>query len=403
MLVRHNTQLLEQAVDLLVKRAAIPTLEAEAAAQDKIARATGFRRMATGAAVAFAAIGLGIGAALFFDRGDTKIAEEAPKQPKQTDRVHPDDRIADVEKKPRIDDGKEIPVPPSKPIAIPPEKPVTIPDKPDVKTVEFTKFVNRDVQLMGGTWRLTSGHFFRDENDVMWENAWCYTRQVVNGVDVNIELVNRVSPSAKPQAPISSGATLASVGLNDDTALNLATECPWLDGVSFRRSDFAEGIARRTEREKAQEFVVKDGWDALGGDFMNMPMRNVSFEDCQTQCNRNDRCMALTYNKKFRACFLKGSATVLVRNIDAATAARRVVEAALQYSSLVFATNTVVVGHSYSNTEMGYADCISACSTAEVCVGFNFDSKNRMCALMDNVVSSSKFTGVESGLKATAN
>lgn len=56
MLVRHNTALLEKAVDLVVKQAAIPTLEAEAAAYDRMARANAFRRMMTGAAVAIAAV-----------------------------------------------------------------------------------------------------------------------------------------------------------------------------------------------------------------------------------------------------------------------------------------------------------------------------------------------------------
>ncbi|WP_206527303.1 hypothetical protein, partial [Mesorhizobium sp. M7A.F.Ca.CA.001.08.2.1] len=61
MLVRHNTKLLEQAIDLQIKRSAIPTLQAEAAAHDKIARANAFRRMASGAAIAMAAIGIGVG------------------------------------------------------------------------------------------------------------------------------------------------------------------------------------------------------------------------------------------------------------------------------------------------------------------------------------------------------
>ncbi|ESX80678.1 hypothetical protein X759_12165 [Mesorhizobium sp. LSHC420B00] len=61
MLVRHNTTLLEQAVDLAVKRSAIPTLQAQAAAQEKTARATAIRRMATGGAIAVAAVGIGLG------------------------------------------------------------------------------------------------------------------------------------------------------------------------------------------------------------------------------------------------------------------------------------------------------------------------------------------------------
>ncbi len=59
--VRHNTTLLEQAVEHVVRRAAIPAIHAEAEALHKRARATSFRRLATGGAVALAAVGIGLG------------------------------------------------------------------------------------------------------------------------------------------------------------------------------------------------------------------------------------------------------------------------------------------------------------------------------------------------------
>ncbi|TGQ96512.1 hypothetical protein EN847_33450, partial [Mesorhizobium sp. M1C.F.Ca.ET.204.01.1.1] len=92
MLVRHNTALLEKAVDLVVKQAAIPTLEAEAAAYDRMARANAFRRIMTGLAVAVAAVGIGYGAALFFGR-EAKLPHVVVDKPldKRADRIEPPD------------------------------------------------------------------------------------------------------------------------------------------------------------------------------------------------------------------------------------------------------------------------------------------------------------------------
>lgn len=397
MQVRHNTQLLEQAVDLLVKRSAIPTLEAEAAAQDKIARATAFRRVATGAAIAIAAIGLGLGGALLFRHVDERVTEQAAKLPKQTEKVSSQSGKQVSETATRIEPKTTAPVPAPKPDIPAPAR------EPEVVTVDYTKFINRDVRVLGTTWTVTSGHHFKSDKDTTWEKAWCYTRRIVAGVDVNIDLVVRSSPAATPQAPISPGATLASAGLNDASAIELATHCAWLDDVSFKGSEFKPSIDKQQEIDSVQEFISKDGWDALGNDLPNMPLRNISFDQCQNQCKSNSSCFALTYNKKYNACFMKNGAAILVRSDEATMAARRIVENSLQYSTLVFAKDTVVVGHSYSSSEVSHADCIAACAANQTCVGFNFDSQNRICSLMDRVESASEFKGVASGLKASTN
>ena len=59
--IRHNTALLEQALELVVQRAAIPSKQAEAEAAERRARAVARRRLATGAAIALAAVGIGLG------------------------------------------------------------------------------------------------------------------------------------------------------------------------------------------------------------------------------------------------------------------------------------------------------------------------------------------------------
>jgi hypothetical protein len=109
----------------------------------------------------------------------------------------------------------------------------------------------------------------------------------------------------------------------------------------------------------------------------------------------------VTYNKKHRACFLKSDASILVRSDEATMAARKVLEPSITLSTLVFASDTVVVGQSYASAVADHTECVLACAKDQACAGFNFDAKNRMCSLMGSAEASSPFKGVESGLKAS--
>ncbi|TPI67273.1 hypothetical protein FJ420_16450 [Mesorhizobium sp. B3-1-3] len=100
---------------------------------------------------------------------------------------------------------------------------------------------------------------------------------------------------------------------------------------------------------------------------------------------------------------MKGDASILVRAPDAAAAAKASVASKVQLSSLVFYKNTVVVGDSYSNEPGSYANCVLACAADQKCQGFNFDSPNNMCSMLDQVSSLSVFKGVQSGSKAAGN
>ncbi|RVA74181.1 PAN domain-containing protein, partial [Mesorhizobium sp. M7A.F.Ca.CA.001.11.2.1] len=270
-------------------------------------------------------------------------------------------------------------------------------------TFDFVKFANRQVTYAGSTWQLESGHHFDSEKAPTWDTAWCYTRKLANtGVEVQVSLVNRPSPTSKPEAPVSSIETLSSVGLDDNSARELASRCLWLDEASFAPSDFDMDNKRKEAAVAAEELSVRqDGWDAIGNDLPGMPAWNVTLEQCQSQCEADRRCLALTYDKKHAACFMKSNGSILVRSPDAVMAAKGAIKANLQYSSLVFGKDTVVVGGAYANVRSGYADCVLACAADQRCLGFNFDGPNKMCAMLDNVTSSSPFKGVTSGVKAT--
>jgi PAN domain len=400
-LVRHNTKFLEEAIDLQVKRAAIPTLAAEAAAHDKIVRANAFRRMMTGGAVAVAAVGIGLGAALFWERQHRPIsADFPPANPpvvvhedsgKVSDRLQPSETI-DEEGKTTRPKSRDVELPQDNKAQTPPEDP----QSPDIPTVDFNKFLTREIDWGGAHWTLVSGHHFSDEKDPTWDRAWCYTRRLVNGVDVNVDLVNRPSPTARPQAPAAPGTTLTSIGLNDETALDLASKCAWLDGSNFASTDY-DAPSGRVPAPK-DELVVQEGWDALGSDLPGMPIRNVTIDVCRSDCQANSSCMAFTYNNKFRACFLKGNAAVLIRSPDATTAAKATISGNLKYSDLALAAHKALIGDMLTTGRMSYSECVLACATNDQCAGFNSNS-NTFCTLFSRVTLETTNNDFASGRK----
>ena len=401
MLVRHNTTLLEQAVDLAVKRSAIPTLQAQAAAQEKTARATAFRRMATGGAIAVAAIGIGLGIKLgLWDKSLPKPVN-IPILERPAARTVPND------------DPAPVPIPTPKP-AQPDAPRADVPAKPDIVTVDFNKFATKNVEFQGNSWELTSGHHFKDENDETWDTAWCYTRRNVNGVDVNVSLAGRAGPSSAPVGPVAPAQTLQLVGLNDATAVDLATKCAWLDGRTFTSAEVIPNQYREQavpvptqtpapEVDPDSGFVVMAGWDAIGNDLPDMPIRNISSEQCQSACDSDYKCLAVTYNTKFQACFMKGDASLLVKSDESIMAAKKVVESNLRRSNLVFATKTEIFGISYWSAALRYPDCILQCANDNSCVGFNFRKKESACVLFNRITESAGNAAVASGIKSVAN
>ena len=180
--VRHNTTLLEEAVAHIVRRAAIPTIEAEAAALHKRSRALAHRRLATGAAIALAAVGIGLGVFFGTRSRSPHIVVAAKEDAKGPPPAKMPDRAPER-------------VPSPAPIA----NPAPSANQPATHapiTTKYTLFNEEDVTLLGKTWRLEAGHFFADATQKSWEYAWCHTSMLVDGVEIRVELVYRASPDA---------------------------------------------------------------------------------------------------------------------------------------------------------------------------------------------------------------
>jgi hypothetical protein len=269
--VRHNTALLEKALEHVVRQASIPSIEAEALAHEKMARAQGFRRLATGAALGVAAVGIGLGIWLAYPAyrgaGDT-IAKADTTNTTEGQPADPNKQGAEPGTEPAET------VPPKSDISevqqTTPEAPVV----PDVVTTNYTIFNTHTVSVAGRSWEVTAGHFFENEADKQWKHAWCYTEHRSDGLVVKVDLANRETSVAQPIAPIASAQTLQKAGLSSLEALTIAAKCPWQDEKVYTVREFTStpGKSNPFEPEETTYKLVSnkllvDG--SIGTDFLD--------------------------------------------------------------------------------------------------------------------------------------
>ena len=250
MQVRHNTSLLEQAIDHVVRRASIPLIAAEAAAAEKKQRAQGFRRLATGAAMALVAVGIGFGIYLSKRVDEHKIVDSSPPSTVPLPRQDAGENApADVAAK----DNSQIS--PSENAS----QEITPPGPPSIVTTNFTIFRDKTIKLFGRDWEIQAGHEFKTEADQQsrnWSYAWCYTINKVDGLDVRIPLGYRQTSSEVQSAPNNSSLVLSKVGLTAFETLTLATNCPWLDGKAFDIEILSGGNAATNSNFKLDGTVL---------------------------------------------------------------------------------------------------------------------------------------------------
>jgi hypothetical protein len=378
--VRHNTSLLEQAVALVVQRASIPIRRAEADAAERFAQAAARRRLATGAAIALAAIGIGLGIYLGFwkPRVEPPVASHEQITP----------MVASHEQ--------------------------SAPLNPHGPVINYEKFATEETVYLGRRWTIETGHHYETDADKAWTRAWCYTQQVVDGVNVKVDLVERDSPTSQPRAPIASQESLAKVGLNDASALDLATKCPWIDGRVYAQNEFFIPSGRTAPSvvppfpnyspepptSIPASYVAKDGFDLPGYDLPNMPFGVGTQTECEHSCNQTNSCIAYVFNKAYRKCFLKSSVGTLFQNQDAYAGYKDIFGQEPKISALQFHVKSGFIGTFYRTLDnTRYTDCFTECDKDQDCRAFNFDSSNKQCTMLKSTFNSTPMPTVSSGVK----
>ena len=247
--VRHNTTALERALEVIAMRAEAPLLVARAAASDKIRKGVAIRRLATGAAIAIAAIGIGLGIYLSRKEPLTTAKQEVPA-PKQI--------TEDISNLPK------------------PQVPLPLPEKKSVETTNFTIFKTRDVKIGEKTWTVTAGHSFATGEAQLagnWDKAWCYNYAQMDKLTVQLSLGDRPKSSDVQSQPYYDPKFAIGVGLTPENIQQLATQCPWLDGKTFK-IDIGEAPPPLPDIKLIGSVLFYNG--AIGADFLQQ-LSNYEF------------------------------------------------------------------------------------------------------------------------------
>ena len=144
-----------------------------------------------------------------------------------------------------------------------------------------------------------------------------------------------------------------------------------------------------------------NGFDIYGFDLDNMPLRNVSLDDCDASCSASSQCNAYTYNVARKACFLKSGGRTVLSNSLAVTGFKAQLESGLIKSPFTIMERTDFPGGDYRKLNLAdFPDCLRACETDGSCKAFTFVKKMGVCWLKDSVSTPSVYRRAVSGVRA---
>jgi len=248
----------------------LPTLRAEAAVNTKKSRARAVRRLSTGAAIAVAAIGIGI--AIFLANQDNKVEDPTSKSDEK------DPSILLGNDKPKI-------------------------RSPDVITEYFSIFRQKDVRHDGRRWTIEAGHRFAKEANQAgknWEKAWCYTQNEANGITVKLDLANRNQRSSKPVVPKLKRNTLDALSLNNHDLLFLASNCPWLDKKEYESGEFTQPYP--VPNKPSESIKTKENVAIIGVVYSSKFGSN--YQGCMADCKTEKQCKGFLFVNSNKSCRL---------------------------------------------------------------------------------------------------
>jgi len=151
----------------------------------------------------------------------------------------------------------------------------------------------------------------------------------------------------------------------------------------------------------SKEYVIRDGYDALGYDLdlPNMPIRTNTPLECQESCSQNTRCVAFVFNKRLNSCFLKSSVGTLFQNDTAYLG--YIADTSPRVSQITTLRGYAFVGKLYiDRRNIRWSDCALSCDEDQGCVAFNYDNRTRECIMFSSIIRKIVLPTASAGVKA---
>jgi hypothetical protein len=157
----------------------------------------------------------------------------------------------------------------------------------------------------------------------------------------------------------------------------------------------------RLEREQASrtQFVAYQNRDLHGGDYQRK--NSVDLVTCESICKDNSECVAFSFDRWNRVCFLKSTISSLRVEPRSTTGVRGdmpIPSDANDPVTMQRYRGKRFPGNGYSNLTGSLENCESTCQTSQ-CIAYSFSKAARRCTLFSEAGEYFSDNGVDSGVK----
>lgn len=147
----------------------------------------------------------------------------------------------------------------------------------------------------------------------------------------------------------------------------------------------------------SNQFIEELGSDVLGFDYATV--KDVSNKQCLSACEADRACVAVTYNKEVRFCFLKNNALIIIKNRDAIANFHRSKATDIVHAPMtVYAARDMQGGDYREIKNSNFVSCTVECMRDKACLAFSYIRKNGTCWMKNRTGTISRATGIDLGM-----
>jgi PAN domain len=142
------------------------------------------------------------------------------------------------------------------------------------------------------------------------------------------------------------------------------------------------------------------GYDVSGNDIQTL--RGVGFSDCSNACASMPKCVAAAYRGDLQRCYLKSTATLMIKNEKVNMTMRASLRKSVRTSEIEMLPQIDLPGGDMfpNSTKVDSAQkCLRLCEKTNGCNGFSYVTSNKACWLKASFVEATDSPAVVSGMK----
>jgi PAN domain len=147
-------------------------------------------------------------------------------------------------------------------------------------------------------------------------------------------------------------------------------------------------------------FSVYDNFDIAGGDFRTL--KNVELAKCAATCQSDKLCLAYSFDKWNKWCFLKSNTNTLGFDPGSMSAVRRSIDQPQASTAAIRIDRRpgrTFLGSFQRTSSESLTSCEQACQNDEQCHGYSYVNRDNQCRLFNNILTITRDANVRSGLK----